>query len=180
MSQPTFIGTPVNNWDLGSLSNATPISGAFPVRVPTTTKPKTDLVNGSIVVQAPARTNFTLFQIFGSDTDNQQLNVQWIRWRRRRPKNTGILYMPELIFEVTNFTLNSAIPGVVNEKPNALDFMADTFASTAGTPSSRVIDNVGKGIAMILLDALGADLWELIYTEGTLAAASGNFLFVGE
>ena len=181
MSQPTFIGTPQAEWALGSDTNATLTAGPYTLKVPTITEPTSDLPNGSIVVPAPGRRNFTKFQFFGTDADDERFSVRIWRWQRRRTKQAGLLWMPIPILTVTDLRLNSALLGVTAQKPSDVDFMADEFASVAGDSNRRTLDNVDIGPAEIVLDGLGCFLWEVEGINGTApTAASFNFLFVGD
>ena len=168
-----FIGTPGQEWEIGSQTNATP-QASHTLQTPTTTKPTSDEANGRIIFDMPRQRNLLKCVFFGRDADNEQFDVRFIGWQK-----LGDLWVPVSLAEVINCQLNSNLTGVSGELVTASDFFVDNYASTNGnTVEETSLED--KGISQVVVDPIGCPLIEADFKQGGTTAAEANLLYSGD
>ncbi|MGI9543775.1 MAG: hypothetical protein ACR2MX_10980 [Cyclobacteriaceae bacterium] len=106
---------------------------------------------------------------YGTDTDNQTLNVRLLLWEVFHGlwmARTGV---------IVACTFNSTLNGVSGSVPSDTEFLCDVITFTSGD-SSAIIPVVGaNNLAWVDMNMDGAKKVEFEFDRGT--AASGNALF---
>ena len=146
---------------------------ALAAQIPVSTRPASDTDGGVAIVtmsEGDGNDCYNLLELmfFGTDADNETLNVHIIGYART---STG--FVPAHVWSGTA-TLSNSVTGAAGITPNGTsDYFADAIAYSSG--DSNAISSVGKGDEVadrLIVDGYGFPFVKVLIDRGT--AASGN------
>lgn len=165
----TRLGTSKCGWQ--KWLSANDASTSFASRIPTATKPTTNIVErvGSITE------NMIELVFFGAGSDDQTLDVRLIGWNRTNTSETTAIWVPTPIAQFS-CTLSTAV-GVAGLDVVATDRFADTITGATWNPTSgvEIVSPTGNIIAHVLVDVKGSDILQLDFDS--TGATNGNALY---
>lgn len=166
------LGTGKSGWH--KLVDTNDTSSSFTSRIPTITKPTTNILNQN----TPIIENVLMLAFFGAGTENTTFDARVIGWNAmafvKTDGSPGELWIPTPLAQFS-CTLSATV-GVAGAPVTATDKFVDTITAASFNPTggSEIVSPTGDLIAHAVLDAKGCDLVQIDFDM--TGATSGNAL----